>query len=247
MLGSSIVKLITLEEPASIHTEMYRSIRTNIEYSSVDKQLKVINITSTFSDEAKTTSTCNIAIMAANKHKNVLLIDLDLRSPSIHRAFNIKNEFGITDMLIDFLKNGENIDIQKYIQLIKHDNISNNFYVLPAGTDVINPSEILSSKKIRELINLLKQHYDEIYIDSAPSGVVTDGIITSTFADGTLFLVESGKTKIDAAQKVIKSMKDINVNILGVILTKVPNRMTNYGYGYGNMDKNNKRIKIDLE
>lgn len=251
MLGtqSGNVKLITLEEPASIHAEMFRAIRTNIEYSSIDKEVKVVNVTSTYANETKTTSACNMAIMAANKYKNILIIDLDLRSPTVHRAFNIKNELGVTDMLIDFLKNGENIDVNKYVKLFKHENIDNNLYVLPAGTDVINPTEILSSKKIKELIHFLKKYYDKIFIDSSPSGVITDGIITSTISDGTIYLVASGVTKIDLAQKTIDTLRKLNVNLLGVVLTRVPNKANTYGYyGYGKMDEqNNNRIKINVE
>ncbi len=150
-------KLVTLEEPNSIHAEMYRSIRTNLEYSSIDKEIKVINITSTVADEAKTTTASNMAIMSANKYKKVLLIDLDLRSPSIHRAFNIKNQQGVTDMLVDFLKNGENINFNQYVQLYKHESISNQLFILTAGTDVVNPTEILSSLKITRINPILKE------------------------------------------------------------------------------------------
>ncbi|QVK17180.1 CpsD/CapB family tyrosine-protein kinase [Mycoplasmatota bacterium] len=246
-----MLKLITLDEPNSIHAEMYRSIRTNLEYTSIDKIIKVYNITSTVANEAKTTTACNMAIMSANKNKRVLLIDLDLRNPSIHRAFTIKNQSGITDMLIDFMKNGENIDINQYTQLIKHNNIINQLYVIPVGTEVINPTEILSSKKIKELINFLKKDFDEVIIDSSPSGIITDGVITSTIADGTVFVVENGKTKIDIAKKTIDQLKNVGVNILGVVLTKVKYSQKRYGYyeyGYGkNKDTNDNRIKIDIE
>lgn len=253
MLGANArnVKLITLDEPDSIQAEMYRSIRTNLEYSSIDKKIKVYNITSTVANEAKTTTASNMAIMSANKNKSVLLIDLDLRNPSIHRAFNIKNQLGMTDMLVDFIKNGENIDINNYTQSLTCDQIINQLYVIPAGTEVVNPTEILSSKKIKELIRFLENHFDEIIIDSSPSGIITDGAITSTIADGTVYVVESGKTKIDAVKKTIEHLKSIGVNILGVVLTKVKNKNKNFGdyeYGYGNYNKtNNNRIKIDIE
>src|SRR5690554_3107367 len=93
--------ILALQDPNSIQTEMYRSIRTKIEYSSVDKKIKIICISSTLASEGKTTTACNLAVLSANKNKKVLLIDLDLRKPTIHKKFNIKNQNGLTDLLID--------------------------------------------------------------------------------------------------------------------------------------------------
>lgn len=248
-LNSKAVKLISLDEPNSLHSEMYRSIRTNLEYTSIDKEIKVLNVTSTVANEAKSTTASNMAIMSANKNNKVLLIDLDLRNPSIHRIFNIKNHLGMTDLLVDFIKNGEDIVLNQYTQLLTHDHIINELYVIPAGTEVVNPTEILSSKKIKALLKYLKNHFDEIIIDSSPSGIITDGAVTSTIADGTIYVVESGKTKIDLAKKTIEQLKNIGVNILGVVLTKVKYSQKNYGYyGYGNNTGTNKnRMKIDIE
>src|SRR5690606_167217 len=166
------VGIISLEEPNSIHAEMHRSIRTHLEFSSIDKELKVINITSTVANEAKTTTACNLAVMFAQNNKKVLLIDLDLRGASCHRILKVKNELGITDMLVDFTKNGENIDVNKYIQEIKHPNIPNSLYFISLGTEVINPTEILSSQKIKNLLNFIKKQFDRVIIDSSPSGII---------------------------------------------------------------------------
>lgn len=240
-------KLITLEEPNSMHVEMYRSIRMNIEYSAIDNELKTINITSTSANEAKTTTACNLAVLSANKKKRVLLIDLDLRSPSVHKSFNMKNQYGITDLLIDYIKNGDKVNFYKYLKLVIHPNIGNELYILPVGTQVVNSTEILSSKKIVELLNFLKKDFNEILIDSSPSGLISDGILASSLSDGTIYIVESGKTKIDEAQKVINQLKSLKINILGVVLTKVPKKIKDYGYyRYSKLDKNN-QIKIDVE
>ncbi len=247
MLGLKDKTLIALDEPNSIQSEMYRTIRTNLEYSSIDKEINVINVTSSVANEAKTTTACNLAIMTANKNKKVLLIDLDLRSPCIHRAFNIKNKFGITDMLVDFIKKGKDIDCKKYVQNIQHEQLTGQLYVITSGTEVVNPTEIISSKKIKELVNFLKNDFDEIIIDSAPSGVIIDGVATSKLADGTVFIIERGKTKIDIAQKTIKHLKLADVNVLGVVLTKVPFSKDTYGY-YGNgQSGNNNKLKIVVE
>ncbi len=243
------VKLITLDEPSSVHAEMYRSIITNMDYSSIDKEIKILNITSSVANEAKTTTACNIAIVSANKAKKVLLVDLDLRNPSVHRAFNIKNHYGIIDMLVDYLKNGKEIDIFKYVKRIEHKNIHNELYVLPTGSLVSNTSEILGSKKIKELLRFLTGYFDQIILDSSPSGILSDGLIASLLADGTIFIVESGKTKIDVAQKAVKQLRNIDVKILGVILTKVPINYKLKGYQdyYGNYLREDGKERIKIE
>jgi capsular exopolysaccharide synthesis family protein len=241
------VKLVTLEEPNSSFAEIYRTIRTNIEYSNIDKPVKAINITSTFANEAKTTTTCNLAVMSANKFKRVLLVDLDLRNPSVHKIFNMKNKIGFTDLLIDFVENGEDVNLETYLNKIEGNGINNQLYVLTSGTDVVNPTEILGSKKIKELMKLLASHFDQVIIDSSPSGIISDGIVTSIVADGTVFIVESGKTKIDLAQKTMEQLKNVGANILGVILTKVPVKEVPYGYYYGENHESQKRIRINVE
>ncbi len=253
VLDAKKVKLVTLDEPSSIHSEMYRSIKTNLDYSSIDKKIQILNITSSVANEAKTTTACNIAIVTANKAKKVLLVDLDLRNPSVHRAFNIKNHHGITDMLVDFIKNGENINIYQYARLINHPNIHNELYLIPTGTEVSNTSEILGSKKIKELFQYLKRHFDEIILDSSPSGILSDGVITSTLADGTIFVVESGKTKIEIAQKTVEQLNNVGIKILGVVLTKVPYKFKRTGYYnyYGSYylrkDDTKERFKIHID
>lgn len=232
-LGTSKIKLITLDEPNSIHNEIYRSIQTNIEYSSVDKQIKIINITSSVADESKTTTVCNLAIIAANNNKRILLVDLDLRKPSIHRAFKTKNKNGVTDMLIDFSNNGEKIDIYKYCEQVKHDNLTGELFILPAGTETPNPYSILKSKALKDMLTFLSDKFDQIYLDCSPSGILADGVVSSTLADGTIFVVESNHTKIDMIQKTLSQLRNVNVNILGVVLTKVPNALKSYGYYYG--------------
>lgn len=225
--------VISLEEPESVQAEMHRLIRTRLEYASIDSDLKIINITSSTANEAKTTTACNLAVVLANKLSRVLLIDLDLRNPSCHRAFKVKNELGITDMLVDYAHNGDELDKNKYLNQIKHPNIVNELYLLTAGTQVINTTEIIGSNKMKDLLKFLKQYFDMIIIDSAPSGVVVDGIITSTLSDGTIFVLESNRTKIDVAQKAVNQLRNFKINLLGVVLTKTKYKARNYnGYSY---------------
>ena len=122
--------------------------------------------------------------------------------------------------------------------------MSNVLYVLPAGTETVNPFEILNSEKLKNLINFLSEHFDEIIIDSPPCGILADGIVTSKLADGTIFIIESGKTKIDLIQKSVSQLKSIGVNILGVILTKMPAKLKSFSYYYSHyyQEPNNNSI-----
>ena len=241
-------RILSLDEPNSQIAEIYRLIRTNIEYSTLDSNNKVINITSTTSGEAKSTTSANLAVMCANKLNRVLLIDLDLRSPSIHKLFKIKNNVGVTNLLLDYVDKGDAVDIFKYAKKIDHDNINNELYVITTGHEIANPTEVLGSNKLRGLINHLQTQFDQVIIDSSPSGVIPDGLVTSTLTSGTIYVVESGRTKIEQARQTIDKLRSMNVNLLGVILTKVKGAGGTYGqyYGYGEIDSSkSKRIKID--
>jgi len=236
------IRLVTIEDPNSSFSETYRSIRTNIEYSSIDKPLRIVNCTSSLPNEAKTTTACNLAVMSANKFKRVLLVDLDLRNPTVHKAFNIKNKLGITNLLVDFAENGDQVGIEKYLNKIVNEHIAHDLFVITAGSEVVNPTEIIGSKKIRELFQMLRSHFDFVLIDSSPSAIIADGVIASTIGDGTIFIVESGRAKIEVVQRTLEKLKNVNVTIVGVVLTKVPASeiKDDYYYGYGNQ-KGHKR------
>jgi capsular exopolysaccharide synthesis family protein len=239
-------RIVTLDDPNSQISEIYRSIRTNIEYANIDTDMKVINVTSTIAGEAKSTTAANLAVICANKYKRVLLIDMDLRNPSIHKLFKLKNEQGLTNLLMVFTKNKEDVNLNEFTQNINHPSTVHHLDVLTTGYEIANPTEVLGSQRMKQLLQLLKKQYDLVIIDSAPSGIIPDGIVTSLNADGTVYVLESGKAKIDLVQQTIHKLKDIKVNLLGVVMTKAPVKTVDYGYYNNKLENDHHRIKIDV-
>ena len=156
------------------YTEIFRSIRTNIEFSNVDNPIKSVAITSTQAGEAKTTTSMNLAFIFAAKYERVLLIDCDLRKMMLHRYLKLSNKTGLTNALIDFGKT-KRINAE-FFQRVSDESFRGSLHVLTAGMHVPNPSEILSSETFKEYIKLLEQYYDFIIVDCAPVGAISDAI-----------------------------------------------------------------------
>ena len=172
-------RIISIKNPKSPIAEAYRGIRTSIEFSNLDKNLQVITVTSSMQNEGKSTVLANLAVSFANLDKKVLIMEGDLRNPSVHRMFNISNIKGLTDILLQ----------NKVFADCVHCTDVKNLHVLTCGAIPPNPSEMLSSKKIRDFIESLREYYDYIFIDAPPIGIVTDAGIISTFTDGCNFVV----------------------------------------------------------
>lgn len=199
------------ENPRSIVTEAYRKIAINIEAANADGNIKTIMITSSVSGEGKTTSICNIAEVMIDLNKRVLLLDMDFRKPSLHEYFKLSNKTGITDILIN------KDDFRGYIN-----NVYENLDVVTIGKIPSNPSEMLNSEFIRELISEMSESYDYIFIDTSPVALVSDPITIATFADGVLFVVAHSETDSYIARKSVESLKRVNANIIGTIFNKIP-------------------------
>ena len=215
--------LIVEEKPKSIAAEAYRTLRTNIQYSSFDKEIKTIVITSSEPDEGKTTTASNLALSFAQAEKKVILIDCDLRKPSIHKIFKISNLAGLSGVLIGKDKIGEAIN--RY---------NENLHILTAGKLPPNPSEMLGSKAMERFLEELRDRYEIIILDSAPLQVVTDAQVLSTKADGTILVVRAEETKRDSVQQAKALLDKVNANILGTVLNGIENIRSKYYYYYGN-------------
>ncbi|WP_042273576.1 CpsD/CapB family tyrosine-protein kinase [[Clostridium] dakarense] len=214
-------RIISIDNPKSPIAEAYRGIRTSIEFSDVDKKLKTICITSSHQGEGKSTVIANLAVSFANLDKKVLLLEGDLRNPSVHRMFNISNIHGLTDVLF-----GK----QSFLECV-HPTKIKNLNVLTCGATPINPSEMLSSKKMREFIESLKEAYDYIFIDAPPIGIVTDAGIISTYSDGVVFVTGSNEVDTKLANLSKERLEKVNANILGVVLNKLEvNKNSEYQY-----------------
>lgn len=214
--------LIVEKEPKSIAAESYRTLRTNIQYSSFDKEYRVIVVTSSEPGEGKSTTASNLALSMAQGEKKVILIDCDLRKPSLHKKFKISNLVGLSDVIIG--KAELATAIHRY---------NKNLVVLTSGKIPPNPSEMLSSKAMTNLLESLKDTFDYIILDTPPVQVVTDSQILSTKADGTILVVRSEKTKRDSVQNAINLLRKVNANIIGTVLNGVDITRNKYYYYYG--------------
>jgi len=213
--------LITYISPTSIVSEAYRTLRTNLMYTSVDKKLKSIIIASPDTQEGKTVTACNLAISMANTENKVLLIDADLRKANIHNQFHIENRMGLTNVIM-----GES-DLNEALH--EFEDIP-NLKILTSGTLPPNPAEILASNKLKDLIQHVSNDYDIVIIDTPPLCYVSDGIILAGMVDGVILTVSAKVTKISHAQAAVKSLRNVEANILGVIMTKVKRKAEEYRY-----------------
>ena len=210
------------KEPKSIAAESYRTLRTNIQYSSFDKEYRVIMVTSSEPGEGKSTTAGNLALCLAQGDKKVMLIDCDLRKPSLHKKFKISNLVGLSDVIVG--KEDLIPSIHKY---------NNNLLILTAGKIPPNPSEMLSSKAMTNLLEDLKLKFDYIVLDTPPIQAVTDSQILATKADGTIIVVKAEKTKKESVQNAISLLKKVNANIIGTVLNGIDNSRNKYHYYYG--------------
>ena len=199
---------ITELDQKSPIAEAFRTVRTNISFSDVDNEIQTILFTSTKQNEGKSTVISNVAYSFSKlENCKVLLMDLDLRNPSVHKMFGVSNTYG----LMDNLKNDR--PLEKCIHKIEE-----NIHVLPTGAIPPNPTEILSSKKMAKFLKDIKSHYDYIFIDAPPVGVVSDATIISSNVDGVMYVVGAKETDLSHAQVAIDNLKKADANIIGSVL-----------------------------
>lgn len=222
-MGTNIKNIISYSQPKSVIAEEFRSIRTNIQYSNLDKKIKTIVVTSTTKDEGKTTIATNLAVNFSKiENKRVLIIDCDLRNPSVYKEFGISNSNGLTDLLV------EEKDLSNYIKETK----INNLHILTVGSIPPNPSEMLSSNRMKVFMEKVREEYDYVFIDTPPIGMVTDAGILSAFLDGIIIVVKSDLVDIKDLQESKKKLVSVNANILGVILNGNKVKKDDYYYSY---------------
>lgn len=203
-------RVITFEKPSSVTAECYRRVKVSLSFANVDKKLQVLGVTSAVQGEGKTLSVLNIAMTYVEDGNKVLVVDLDLRRPKIHRSIKVKNENGICDVCNGSIKLNE---------AIKHSEFG--FDVLNAGSKVSYPTALLGSQTLETIFANLKDQYDVILVDCPPIVPVTDAIIISKLTDGMIFVVSQKIKEKSAAKEGVSILRKNNVNILGVIFTEV--------------------------
>ena len=221
-------ELITFVSPKTQISEVFRTLRTNIQFMNVDEKLKSLLITSTVPGEGKSWITANLAITFAQAGKRVLLVDADMRKGRQHKLFELNNDKGLSNYLIMTAKEEGLNTIGEYIQT----SLIDNLYVMTCGMVPPNPSELLTSQKMVDLIKYLESIFDIVIFDGTPSTIVTDAIILSKFVDSTLIVASYKQTKIDDLKQVKKNILNVGGNIAGVIANKMPTTKKEYNSGY---------------
>ena len=219
--------------PKSITAESYRSLRTNIQYSSIDKQVKTLVVTSSNAGEGKSTVAGNLAYTFFQNGKRVLIIDCDLRKPSLHRKFNVSNEEGLTDVLVG---------TSKLNNVMKK--IDDNLYLLTTGTLPPNPAEIIGSNTMENFLEQCKINFDYIILDTPPILPVTDSKLLAIKADATVVVVRSEISKSKHVSQAFKELEKVNANIIGTILNDVEMYSEKLYYDYSNKSKKSKFINL---
>lgn len=212
--------------------EVYRQLRTNIEYSSFNKDIQVICVTSSNPAEGKSSVASNLATVAIAKYEKVLLIDCDLRKPVQHKIFKVSNKLGISNLMKE--KSEIDLEIGGYFQKFKDNSTDGKMYVLTSGKSVPNPQEMLASDRFKELIEKFREMFDYIIIDCPPLNAVADAIPVSSIVDGTLFVVSAMDTAKQEAKNALTMLQRNGANVLGCVLTKVDITSKSYYSYYGN-------------
>ena len=216
-------ELVAKKYPKAIVSENIKSLRTNLQFTAVDNNLKTILITSTNAGEGKSFVSSNLSISFAQADKKVLLVDCDLRKGRIHRLFDVPNTEGLSNLLTDDLR-----DFEKYVRPTKIENLS----VITCGTYPPNPSELLASQKNKRLINNLKHHFDIIIFDGAPIGGLADSVILSSFMDETLIVTKDGGTAKADLLATKDSLSKVGAKLAGLVFNMVNRKATKNYYYY---------------
>lgn len=216
--------LITLTRPSSVIAEQFRTIRTNIQFSMVDSDLKTILITSAGPGAGKSTVSANLAVTFAMQGKRVLIVDADMRKPTVHKTFRLPNNDGLTTLLTEK-------DVQ--IGDIAHRMPTEGLFVITSGVIPPNPSELLASKKMSQLMKELEEVFDLIIFDMPPIIAVTDAQVMASKVDGTIFVINKGGADKEMVKKSKELLDMVNANVIGAIFNRVELSNDNAYYYYG--------------
>lgn len=235
-------ELIVHHHSKSVVSEAFKTIRTNIAFSKSKEESKTILFTSCNASEGKSWITANMAVAYAWSNKNVIIVDADMRKGRQHNIFQVSNENGLSECLRE-IKNSE--DYKTLKNYIKQTNVP-KVHIMTIGAVPPNPSELLSSNKLSELVQMLKCVYDVVIIDGTPCNLVADSIPVSRIVDSTVLVTECRRTKIEDLKNVMKLIQNVGGNIEGAILNKKEMKSKEYGKGYyyGKIDDNNTTVEL---
>jgi len=228
--------LITLEHAKSPISEAYRTLRTNVQFSSVDSEIKKIMITSSGPREGKSSTIANLAVSIAQTGKSVIVIDADMRNPTQHKLFGLDNGQGLSVALL------QDQDYRKYVK----ETAVPGVMVLTGGPIPPNPAELVGSKRMKGLIEEFSQEYDMVLIDTPPIIAVTDAALLVQDVDGVILVLAAGEVNKDYALRAKEQLDKVGARILGAVLNKVDMKTNEYYYYYeyhGSDDTTKKKHK----
>jgi capsular exopolysaccharide synthesis family protein len=205
-------ELIAISEPRSPISEAYRTLRTNLDFASLDKDLKTIVVTSASGGEGKSTTLANLGVVSAQTGRKVILVDADLRRPSLHAVFGLGNEAGLTTMMRD--------DSLLASPPLQETGIE-GLLVLTSGPLPPNPADVMGSRRMEEVIAVLAAEADQIFFDTPPVVAVTDAAVLATKVDGVLLVISAGHTRREQARTAVQRLEQINARLVGTVLTNV--------------------------
>lgn len=217
------VELVTQSRPQSQMAESYRALRTSLLLTSLGAPPKTILITSALPREGKTTTSINTAVVLAQKGTRVLLIDADLRRPSIHKALGLGPRVGLSNVLTG----GATLQ-----QATVRSSVLPNLYILPAGTPPPNPAELMASSQMLDLLTELREQYDHVIVDTPPTLSVTDAVVLSTRVDAVVLVIRSAQTTKPALRRSRDILAQVNARVAGVLLNAVDLDSADYYYYY---------------
>jgi len=214
-------RLITVSEPRGAASEDYRSLRTSLLYSLVDTPPKVVVVTSAGPSEGKSTTCANLGVVLAQVDKQTLIVDCDMRKPTIHKIFGLRNLRGLVNVLAG--EHGLHDICQEALPGLK---------AITTGPIPPNPAELLSSKRFAELLNQAREEFDYVLLDVPPVGIVSDPTIAATQAEGVLLVIDSQSTRKGSVRQAMHSLEGVGANVLGTVMNNVKASKGDYYYRY---------------
>ena len=218
---TNLPNLITLTDPRAPAAEAYRTLRTNLYFSSLDRALETLVVTSAAPGDGKSTTLANLAVTMSQGEKRTILVDADLRKPSLHKLFGVSNNQGLTTMAVEDSALAEPPLVETGLD---------NLWLLPSGPLPPNPAEILGSRRMEEIITALKARADVVLFDAPPAIVVTDAAVLGTKVDGVLLVIRAGKTRREHAQRAKELLERVKVRVVGAVLNNAPPDQSMGGY-----------------
>jgi len=215
------IGLVTYTDPKGMISEQFKTVRTNIQFSSVDKKLKSLLFTSSDPSEGKSTISNNMAVTWADQGSKVILVDADLRRPTVHKTFSVSNRKGLSNYLLG------NATLEEIVQ----ETVVDGLYVITSGPVPPNPAELLGSMRTQDLLVRLMDKFDLLILDAPPVNTVTDAQVLAARVEGTILVVPQGIADKAGVLHAKEALKTVNANILGAIMNRVTEQKSGGYYG----------------